>query len=175
MSRFLQPEFPTTDLDDRLAGSQVYSITSYRWFIQGMHPCDEHASGMAVNQSCGVFIHAIGDQQRRFVPAESADGQLSQRVRIVAQRNAVVQHAGRGILAPDIMESGSLPAAHRPVVQLAKNRWRPTAQSQKVDVAGVEFGQVGVGGETAVKDQFFGWLTGARLPGFDEFRDGLVL
>ena len=137
------------------------------------------ASSMAFSKSmCRAWrsiIHAIGDQQRRFVPAESADGQLSQRVRIVAQRNAVVQHAECVVLVLDIMESDSLPAVHRPVVQLAKDRWSPTAQSQKVDVAGVEFGQVGVGGEAAVKDQLFGWLTGALLPEFDEFQDGIVL
>ena len=73
---------------------------------------------LVVHQSCGVFIlfiHAIDDQERRFAWAKPLDGKMAQRTRNVAQSKDVVQHAGRGVLAPDVVQSDFLPAVQGPL------------------------------------------------------------
>ena len=136
---------------------------------------DEHAPGVAVDEVGGAFVHLVGDQEGGLVMAQVADGQLSHRMGVVAQRDDLVNDAGGAVFAPDIVELDLFPVVGGPVLEPGDEGGGPPAQGQEADGAGLQFGQVGIGGEAAVEDQFLGRMAGASRPLFYKIQDGIVL
>ena len=136
---------------------------------------DQHAAGIAVDQLARGGAELVGEQQGGLVVAEVADGDLADGDGIVLDADGLVEDAGGAVTAADVGEVDGAPAVAGQGEQLLDHLGAAAAQGEEGDAAGLEPGQVGIGGEAAVEDQFGGRVAGAGGPGVDEAQDLVVL
>ncbi len=106
--------------------------------------------------------------------AEVLDGHLPEFSVIAAQADLLLQDAGRAEGASDVGESYLPPLLFRFGGQLLQHLPGAAPQRQEGDPPLLQPGQVGIGGEGAVKDQLLWYGPGARAPEVDKAQDLLV-
>ena len=136
---------------------------------------DQHAPGIAVDEGGGRRVELVGEQQGGFVVAQVADRDLADRLGVILDADGLVHDARRAVAATDIAEPDALPALGGQAQQSLDHLGTAAAQGEEGNAAGLELGQVGVGGQPGVEDQFGGLLAGALLPGIGEAQDLVVL
>ena len=134
---------------------------------------DDHAAGVAVDEVGGLGVELVGEQQGGLVVAELADGDLADRIGVVAQADALVEGERVAVLAADVGEGEALPGVGGE--QCLDELGGAAAQGEEADAEGVQLGEDGVGGEAGVEDELAGELAGALAEGLGEAQDGLVL
>ncbi len=136
---------------------------------------DHHAAGIAVDQGGDRAVHLVGQQQGGLLVAEVGDGDLADRLGVAAEPDRAVEDARGTVDAADIGKRHLAPLGGRGGQQLVDQLGAAAAQGEEVDAELVEPGEVGVGGQAGVEDEFGRVLAGAVLPGFGEAQDGGVL
>ena len=107
--------------------------------------------------------------------AEFGDGDLADLAGIVPDADPALEDAGPAVDASDIGEGDPAPRLRRLGEQGRNHARRSPAQRQEGDAHGVEPGQVGIGGQAAVEDQFGRQHPGPCTPGLDETQNLVVL
>ena len=137
---------------------------------------DQHAAGVAVDQVGYGLLGAVGEQQDGLVVAEVAHRDLAHFARAEAgQGNALLQDEGVAVAAPDVGQPHALPSRRGLGGERGEDVLGAAAESEEADAELVQLGEVGVGGEGGVEDEFAWVAAGAILPGGGEAQDFVVL
>ena len=136
---------------------------------------DDHAARVAVDQPGGRLAHLVGEQQGRLLVAEIGDGDLADVAGVVLEAHLAFEDAWRAIDAADVGEGDLAPVRGGCGEQFGDHFGGASAQRQEGDAQLVQPGEVGVGGQAAVEDEFGGQLAGALAPGLGEAQDFVVL
>ncbi len=136
---------------------------------------DDHAARVAVDQPGGRFVHLVGEQQGRLFVAEIGDGDLADVVGVVLETDLAFEDPRRAIDAADVGEGDLAPVRGGRGEQFRDHLWGAPAERQEGDAQLVQLGEVGIGRQAAVEDEFGGQLAGAFAPGRGEAQDLVVL
>ncbi len=107
--------------------------------------------------------------------AEIGDGDLADVAGVVLEAHLAFEDAWRAIDAADVGEGDLAPVRGGRGEQFGDHFGGAPAQRQEGDAQLVQPGEVGIGGEAAVEDEFGGQLAGALAPGLGEAQDLVVL
>ncbi len=107
--------------------------------------------------------------------AEIGDGDLADVAGVVLEAHLAFEDAWRAIDAADVGEGDLAPVRSGRGEQFGDHFGGAPAQRQEGDAQLVQPGEVGIGGEAAVEDEFGGQLAGALAPGLGEAQDLVVL
>ena len=107
--------------------------------------------------------------------SQALDGNLADHPVVVLERDRALQRQRIPVAAPDIGEIEALPAGSGLGLEVGEDPSAAAAQGEGADAAFLEAGQVGVGGELGVEDEFAGPGSGAPLPDLGEAQDLVVL
>ena len=136
---------------------------------------DEHAAGIAVDQRGDGFVELVGEQQDGLVVADVGDSDLADLAGIVGQAEALVEGAGVAVAAADIVEFDAVPEVLGGGAHGLEDLLGAAAESEEVDGEFLQAGEVGVGGEGGIKDEFAGVVAEALVPVVGEAEDLVVV
>ena len=136
---------------------------------------DEHAAGVAVEQGGERFGGAVGEQQNGLVVAEVEDGDLADGAGEAGQVDGLIERARVAVAAADVGQPQALPVRVGRGSDGGQDLLGAAAKSEEADAELVELGEVGVGGEGAVEDEFARVVAGLILPSGGEAQDLVVL
>ena len=136
---------------------------------------DHHASCIAIDKLASRGRGLVGQQQGRVVVSEITHGELADLVRISTDAHRLVQDPRCSVSPSNIVSRTRTPLA---VLSFGDSGEQPAgslAQGQEVDPHPVQFGEVGMGGQAAIEDEFAWEAAVPVLPEFDEAEDFVVL
>ena len=136
---------------------------------------DDHAACVAVHEFGGRDRLLVGDQNGGLEMAQTLDQNLPDRSGIGLQLRLFVHDAGLPIFAADVVEGDFAPLAFGNGVDVLHQAGVPSPERDEVDVQVVKHGQLLIGGEAAVEDEFLGPVAGARLPELYKSHRRLIL
>ena len=136
---------------------------------------DDHAPGIAVDQSGRRFLFLVGDQQGRLLMAEVGDRDLAHGARIAGKGDGALEDARVPVGPADIVEGDPFPFSAGGGLNGVHDPGGAAPERDEVNAVVVEPGEVGIGGQRGVEDQFAGPVAGVLLPVFGEAQDLVAL
>ena len=158
------------DFQGRAEGVQVEKVNAV---CDGVF--DDHAFGVAGEERRGCSFVVVGDQQGGKFPAQIFGGDLTQFSFIALKGNCLIDDFWGFIFAMRNIQFATRPGLGRQGHQLLNDLFGFAAEREESNAAPVEFGEIMMGGESGVKDEFGRIATSHLFPVICKREDGIGL